>query len=455
MLKSKGIPLLLVTLIILTMLLAGGCNKPPMITSLTPSATEVARGESCTVNCVASDPDADVLTYAWTVTGGAISGTGSTVTWTAPTAEGSYTVTVTISDGEETASESCIIQVVNTPPIIASLTPSTTEIAPEGSCTIGCVASDADGDSLTYTWTASGGAVTGTGSSVSWEAPAAEGTYTISASVSDGHGGTASDSVDVVVEMKYGSIDIKSDPAGAAVFLNGVDTGNITPYIITNLTPGSYTVKLVNYHYKYREQTVVVAPNETTYLNWSLTYAPEETLTLQPNADAGRDAYVYDIDPDTNAPDTLGIPAGARAAGVYRAYLQFSLSALPDDAVILGARLSLYHWYSVPEHQASIGIYNVSEPWTENGITWNNQPNFATEAEYAITVPAVVSNAFLNWYITDLVRDWWENVLPNHGVMLKSTDESSWEGWKSFWSSDYPTADQRPKLIITYYDPNP
>jgi hypothetical protein len=453
--KSKTIKLALVSLVILTMILAGGCfNKPPTITSLTPSATQVARGESCTVSCVASDPDTDdVLTYAWSATGGAISGTGSSVSWTAPTTEGSYSVSVTVSDGEEAASDSCNIQVVNTPPIISSLTPSATELPPEGSCTIGCTASDADGDSLTYAWTASGGTITGTGDSVSWDAPATEGTYTISVEVSDGHGGTASDSCDIVVEMKYGSIDIQSSPAGAAVYLDGVDTGNITPYVITGLAPGSYTVMLDYYHYKYRQQTVTVAPNETTYLNWSLTYAPEQTLTLQPNAVIGKDTYVYDTAPDDNWGDLEKVAAGTGGGYISRAYLQFNLDLLPEDAVITGARMGLVYWYTSNAAISPIGAYNVEEAWGEDTLTWNNQPTSSTTVEYTANVPAGVTDGFIYWYLTDLVEGWWNGTIANYGVALKDTDESTQEAYKRFYSSDWGTAHQRPELTILYFDP--
>jgi hypothetical protein len=455
--KSKAIKLALVGLIILTTLLAGGCfNKPPVITSLTPTDTEVARGASSTVNCVASDPNTnDTLTYSWTATGGAVSGTGSTITWIAPTTEGSYSVTVTVSDGKKPVSDSVNIQVVNTPPDITSLTPSSTDIAPEESCTIGCVASDADADTLTYTWTAPSGTITGTGNSVSWEAPAAEGTYTISVSVSDGHGGTASDSCDIIVEMKYGSINIQSDPAGAAVFLDGVDTGNITPYVITNLTPGSYTVFLYYYHYKYRQATVTVTPNETTYLNWSLTYAPELTLTIQPNAAAGKDTLVYDYDTDLNFGDHWRVGAGRQAVVTWRAYLEFDLGPIPDNVVITNAKLGLYNEFTYDIAAASLGIYPVLGPWNESTLTWNNQPNFATTPEYTVNVPASETNAFVYWYITDLVKDWRDGSLTNYGVILKDTDESTIDTWKGFASSDYTTAASRPKLIIYYYNPNP
>jgi hypothetical protein len=453
--KSKGIKLALVSLVILTMLLAGGCfNKPPVITSLTPSATEVARGGSCTVNCVATDENTDdTLTYAWSASGGAISGTGSTVTWTAPTTEGSYSVTVTVSDGKESVSDSCNITVANIPPVITSLTPSTTNLPPEGSCTIGCVASDADGDTLTYNWSATGGTVVGTGNSVSWEAPAAEGTYTVSVEVSDGHGGTVSDSVDIVVEMKYGAIDIQSDPAGAAVFLNGVDTGNITPYVITNLSPGTYNVRLEYYHYKHRAQQVTVNPNDTTYINWSLTYAPNETLVLQPNPALGKDTYVYITAPDDNWADREWISAGAGVGDIARLYIQFDLSLLPENAVITNASLGLVYWYTSNAAVAPIGAYAVLGSWTETGVTWNNQPVFATTAEYTINIPAGVTDGFHYWYITDLAKSWWDGSQGNFGVMLKDTDESTEEAWKRFRSSDWTVAHERPKLTITYFDP--
>jgi hypothetical protein len=452
--KSKGIKLALVSLVILTMILAGGCfNKPPTITSLTPSSTEVARGESCTVSCVASDDNEDnVLTYAWSATGGAISGTGDSINWTAPTNEGSYSVSVTVSDGEEAASDSCNIQVVNTPPTISSLTPSAIELPPEGSCTIGCAASDADGDTLTYAWSATGGTITGTGDSVSWEAPAAEGTYTISVEVSDGHGGTASDSCDIVVEMKYGSIDIQSSPAGAAVYLDGVDTGNITPYVITNLEPGSYTVMLDHYHYKYREQTVTVAPNETTYVNWSLTYAPDQTLTIQPDGTVGKDSYVWELGL-TNHGDETSIFAGSDDAGIYRAYLQFNLDLLPEDVVITNARLALHYSFINTMDTTEMGAYNVLEAWLEDIIVWNDQPDFATDAEYVANMPATYSVGFIYWYITDLVKGWQDGSITNYGVMLKAADESIEDGRLGFHSSDFSTAAERPKLIINYFDP--
>jgi len=432
-------------------------NTPPEIASLTSSEPSVARGGSCSISCAASDPNGDTLTYEWTASDGNISGEGSTVTWEAPTDEGTYTISVTVSDGKGgTTSDSLTISVANTPPEIASLTSSEPSVAPEESCSVSCTASDPDGDTLTYEWTASDGNISGEGSTVTWEAPTDEGTYTISVTVSDGKGGTTSDSLTISVEMKFGSIDIKSDPAGANVYLDGEDTGDITPYIITNVTPGSHTIKLEFFHYKYREKTITVNADETTYINWSLTYAPEETLTIQPDAADGKDATVGDSTPSTNLGDQSDLVAGSRGMGVYRAYLQFNLASVPDDAVILNAKLGLYYYYNVASSvETTIGAYIVQGNWKENTITWDNQPVVATTPEYTYPVPGSPTNAFVYWYIGDLVKGWWDESISNYGVLLRETDEDAWTAWKSFYSSDWGNAGQRPKLVINYYDPAP
>jgi len=458
--KSKVAKYTVISLIIFAMLMASSCalfNKPPEITSLTSSAISVAPGGNCTVTCTASDPDGDTLTYQWAATGGAVSGGGSTVTWIAPAVVGGYTISVTVSDGKgETASNSLTIPVVNTPPVIASVTPSATSIAPESNCTITCTASDADGDALTYQWTASGGDISGEGSAVTWEAPVAEGNYTISVTVGDGKGGTASGNCVVEVEKKFGSIDIESSPSGAVVFLDGVDTGSITPFVISNVEPGNHTVKLVLYHYKYREQTVEVNADETTYVNWSLTYAPEEVVTIQPNAAAGKDASVDVAMPGSNYGTHYEIAAGRGTADTVRAYIQFDLSPIPEDIVIIEADLGLFYYRSVGGLiTAPIGAYAVHGSWNESNLTWNNQPDYAGSPEYVRPVPASVTNDFIYWSLDDLVESWINRTIRNYGLVLKDTDESTVEVWKGFYSSDWGTASERPKLVVRYFDPTP
>ncbi len=65
------------------------------------------------------------------------------------------------------------------------------------------MASDPDNDPLTYSWSASGGAVQGSGPTARWNSAGTRtGTYTITANVSDGKGGTASCAVDIKVDPR-------------------------------------------------------------------------------------------------------------------------------------------------------------------------------------------------------------------------------------------------------------
>jgi hypothetical protein len=175
-------------------------NRNPLISSLTATPASVATGGSSTIKCTASDPDGDTLTYSWMYTGGSISGTGNTVAWTAPSTFGIYNVTAIVSDGKGgTATQSVYIAVTNNNPQISSLTATPASVVTGGNSTIRCTASDPDGDTLTYSWTYSGGSISGTGSAITWTAPSTAGTYTVTAIVSDGKGGTATRSVSIAV----------------------------------------------------------------------------------------------------------------------------------------------------------------------------------------------------------------------------------------------------------------
>lgn len=74
-------------------------NKAPTISSVVVNPGSVNANGIATVSVTANDPDGDVLTYAYTVSGGAIVGNGASANWTAATQEGAYSVTVLVTDG--------------------------------------------------------------------------------------------------------------------------------------------------------------------------------------------------------------------------------------------------------------------------------------------------------------------------------------------------------------------
>jgi len=251
----------------------------------------------------------------------------------------------------------------------------------------------------------------------------------------------------------YGSIDIKSSPAGAKVYLNGVDTGHITPIVLTNIAAGTHAIKLELYHYKTKEETdVSVTASATTYLNWSLTYAPIETYTLQPGSE-GKAAYLetYNSGYFPSSSLVVGYLWGVK----FRTYLEFDLSPnpLPAGAIVTNAYLRLYQQNSSPlSGPLSIGVYQVLNSWGENSITWNTQPTSSSEAEDISTISS--STTWRTYNVHDLVEGWLYGNISNYGLLLKPINESSNDGYAYFISSDY-TGDTsiHPKLEINYFAP--
>jgi len=165
-------------------------NHRPAIIGLEAAPEKVIPSGSCQIACNASDRDGDELSYNWSANGGGINGEGATVTWIAPSAVGSFNVTVTVTDdrGGEVMDYVIIEVKTNLPPTITSLTADAIWTLHSGSIQVTCTASDPDGDELSYEWTASGGDISGTGAVVSWIAPEEVGIYDITVVVKDGHG---------------------------------------------------------------------------------------------------------------------------------------------------------------------------------------------------------------------------------------------------------------------------
>ncbi len=74
-------------------------NHPPIIASLKAEPEAVRPSASCQIECIATDEDGDELSYEWFASKGKIDANGATATWTAPHPEGSYDISVNVTDG--------------------------------------------------------------------------------------------------------------------------------------------------------------------------------------------------------------------------------------------------------------------------------------------------------------------------------------------------------------------
>jgi outer membrane protein OmpA-like peptidoglycan-associated protein len=182
-------------------------NVAPTVTCA-PESSTITIGDSATVRATASDPNNDQLTYAWTINGQHVASSGPELIFGSEGREpGNYTVTVTVSDGELTATCSSTVTVQPKPnrqPTIECLTTSM-DVRSGGTVQLQVRTSDPDNDQTTVTWTATGGTVNGSGETATFDATGLRaGTFTVTATVDDGKGGRASCSMTINVSERVG-----------------------------------------------------------------------------------------------------------------------------------------------------------------------------------------------------------------------------------------------------------
>lgn len=115
----------------------------------------------------------------------------------------------------------------NRSPVITAVTVTPASVQAGGTANVTVLATDPDGDALTYSYVPNGGSITGLGASVSWIAPSpsASGTFSVAVTVSDGKGGQAQQSGSLYVEVPVAQTGIRGTivaPAGVQVDLRNM-----------------------------------------------------------------------------------------------------------------------------------------------------------------------------------------------------------------------------------------
>jgi outer membrane protein OmpA-like peptidoglycan-associated protein len=143
------------------------------------------------------------LTYAWSGTGVKVSGTTATTNIdTKGLQPGSYSVKANVSDGKKGTAECTASFTVKQPrPPVISCTANPTTVAPNGTSEISSVASSPDGRNLTYSYTASAGTISGTGSTATLNTAGAQpGPINVNCTATDDRNLSTSSTTSVTVE---------------------------------------------------------------------------------------------------------------------------------------------------------------------------------------------------------------------------------------------------------------
>lgn len=137
--------------------------------------------------------------------------------------------------------------------------------------------------------------------------------------------------------------------------------------------------------------------------------------------------------------------------GSERIYIQFDLTDLVKNRVIVQAALSLWQYYA-PKSSQTYEAHRVLSKWSETTLSWVNQPSWAPK-ETSETVAPPQTELAVEWDITSDVKAWCTGEIPNYGTMIKvAKEEHASDASSGFWSREYPVGAHeqwRPRLIVT------
>ena len=187
----------------------------------------------------------------------------------------------------------------------------------------------------------------------------------------------------------------------------------------------------------------------------------QAVLSLQPGSSTGKDAVVWSGQPTSNfgAQQSLNVYAWFNsnlASNTFkRAYLEFDLGQLPSSAVIIDAELNLFHNPTDPYEGRSTHfgandfyIKRVTSSWSENTITWNNQPGSTTSGQVSVAASTSGTQDF-SINVTNMVNFMHANPSQNHGFLVQLQNEAI-SRMLILGSSDHSNSSYRPELVITY-----
>jgi hypothetical protein len=181
-------------------------HPPTAACSANPTSVYEGSTEPVAIHVDATDVDKVGLTYTYSATGGTVDGTGPDARFNpSGLAIGTYTVNVKVDNGHggtaTCAADVAVNKRPNRPPVI-SCAPERNPIIAGERVNIISTASDPDGDPITYSYSASGGQISGNGPTAVFDSTGlSAGSYTITCTADDGQGGRTSATTTVDVQQ--------------------------------------------------------------------------------------------------------------------------------------------------------------------------------------------------------------------------------------------------------------
>ena len=209
----------------------------------------------------------------------------------------------------------------------------------------------------------------------------------------------------------------------------------------------------------------VTFANSTSKLSFGNTATQNLVYEIQPNATVGKDALVssYLSNGNHETINYMGPYAGTQGGtnNINRTFIAFDLSTIPTNAIVDSAYLTIFYSQAIVDILYPTSTYfdghvgdtrlwmqKVTQNWSENTITWNNQPS--TSITNQVSIPLHTSktqNYKLN--VKTFVQDMVTSPSSNYGFMLKLQNETPYT-LVALASSDEVNPNNRPKLQVYY-----
>ncbi len=178
-------------------------NSAPTV-AISATGTSFLPNTGVTLTAQGRDVDGDPLSYAWSTSGGTLSATsGPSVLWRVPSSAGVATITCLANDGRGgMASATSVYSISSSPSNAPAVSVSASRVVTAEGVNVSILATgyDADGDALTYRWTATGGSFADASSArTSWVPGAGSQTYILACEARDDRGSAATATVQIRV----------------------------------------------------------------------------------------------------------------------------------------------------------------------------------------------------------------------------------------------------------------
>jgi PKD repeat protein len=162
-------------------------------------------------------------------------------------------------------------------------------------------------------------------------------------------------------------------------------------------------------------------------------------VIIQPGPE-GKDTFYGTVYYTSGSPDNSQLGYGGWGDAYYD-FIEFDMTNAPAANLVVTAKLFLYT-PSAPPNDPGLTVNRITQSWTEAGVTKTSNPTsaFYTTMDRIVTGWNVVD-------ITNLYKDWKNNVYINYGIKLVPQHTSNANS--IFYSSDYTDDPSlRPILVI-------